>query len=582
MLTIPDPVKDLFKRDRIRKNFRAHFPNGERADITNSNVVQESLHFTESLCSRDVFRFGLAEASVIEFETVGVGNIYGAVMECGIEIDVSSLTAAQISAIQAGTWDGTLVPAADSDRGYAYFRIPLGVFRVDSCPRNHRAMAHRKVTAYSYSYGGGLTKLVSPYTAWRMANSYTIYNVRAYGSLKRFVDANVGWYRPELLQDNYTRTALYTATTTSSIVLTREESVAGGTLQIQLTPTMAQPGTAQNYDGIVAVDIVDFDNTAAFTWINSQAESMEFEISESMMTFLQDWLCLCCKNSTGFVDPNPHMPFFDDIPAAYASPTDWFGLNVPLSSSIKITYTPAGGSAQTATSTFSFTSSFPVQLYSLTPVAGDGPCDLPISFAATGQTFSQWGAKYYTYVDALDVSAVALGYIELSGRSYKDDRAGGLKEVTLSPSAPIAVSPSDYPQGEMWWDEYDVSPIGTVSVVYKNGSDGEVTRDLEIGPGRSVYDMSDNEALRVLSSATISQVQAMLGGDFSANAQAAGFTPVDLTMRGWPWMEAGDALAVEAEDGTIVNTYALRIELDGIQDLTARITAQGGEIIGEV
>ena len=94
--------------------------------------------------------------------------------------------------------------------------------------------------------------------------------------------------------------------------------------------------------------------------------------------------------------------------------------------------------------------------------------------------------------------------------------------------------------------------------------------------------MSDNAALRVLSSATISQVQAMLSGDFYTNAQAAGFTPVELTMRGWPWMEAGDALAVEAEDGTIVNTYALRIELDGIQDLTARITAQGGEIIGEV
>ena len=149
MLNVPDAVKALYKLDRIRKNFRAHFPNGERGDITNADVVQESLHFTESLCSRDVFRFGLAEASVIEFETVGVGNIYGSVMECGIEIDVSSLTAAQISAIQAGTWDGTLVPAADSDRGYPYFRIPLGVFRVASCPRNHGAMTRRKVTAYS-------------------------------------------------------------------------------------------------------------------------------------------------------------------------------------------------------------------------------------------------------------------------------------------------------------------------------------------------------------------------------------------------------------------------------------------------
>ena len=582
MLNVPDAVKALYKLDRVRKNFRAHFPNGERADITNSDVVQESLHFTESLCSRDVFRFGLAEASVIEFETVGVGNIYGAVMECGIEIDVSSLTAAQISAIQAGTWDGALVLLADSDRGYPYFRVPLGVFRVDSCPRNHRAMAHRKVTAYSYSYGGGLTQLVSPYTAWRMANTYTIYNVKSYGSLKRYVDANVGWYRPELLASEYTRAAAYTSTSTSSPVFTRTEAVTGGTLEIKLTPTAAQPQSAQNYDGLMAVDVVDFDNSAAFTWIAGRAEALGVEISEGMTDFLRRWLCLCVANSSGWVDPNPHMPFTESIPAVCVSASDLLSCYVPTGATVKITYTPTGGSAQAETATFSFTDSFPVQLYTLAPVAGDGPCDLPISFAATGQTFSQYGTKYYTYADALDVSAVALGYIELTGRSYKDDRAGGLKEATLSPSAPIAVSPSDYPQGEMWWDEYDVSPIGTVTVVYKNGSDGEVTRDLEIGPGRSVYDMSDNAALRVLSSATISQVQAMLGGDFYTNAQAAGFTPIELTMRGWPWMEAGDALAVEAEDGTIVNTYALRIELDGIQDLTARINAQGGEIIGEV
>ena len=77
MLNIPDSVKAPYKQDGVRKNFRAHFPGGELPDITNDNIVQESVKFTESICSQDVFKFGLTEASVIEFETVGVANMYG-------------------------------------------------------------------------------------------------------------------------------------------------------------------------------------------------------------------------------------------------------------------------------------------------------------------------------------------------------------------------------------------------------------------------------------------------------------------------------------------------------------------------
>ena len=143
MLNIPSSVKTLFQTDGIHKNFRVHFPNGEFGDITNDNVVQESVKFTESLCSQSTFKFGLAEASVLEFETVGIGNMYGMMIEASIEIDCSSLSAADKAAIAAGTWDGTW-----SDD---VFGIPLGTFRVNSCPRDHQSMAHRQVTAYTIS-----------------------------------------------------------------------------------------------------------------------------------------------------------------------------------------------------------------------------------------------------------------------------------------------------------------------------------------------------------------------------------------------------------------------------------------------
>lgn len=86
MLTIPSAVEEALKNG-AQKNFRVHFPNGERADITNDNIVSESVSFTESICSQSELKFGLAEASVLEFETVGVENIRGAEIEASVEVE---------------------------------------------------------------------------------------------------------------------------------------------------------------------------------------------------------------------------------------------------------------------------------------------------------------------------------------------------------------------------------------------------------------------------------------------------------------------------------------------------------------
>jgi 3-isopropylmalate dehydratase small subunit len=106
--------------------------------------------------------------------------------------------------------------------------------------------------------------------------------------------------------------------------------------------------------------------------------------------------------------------------------------------------------------------------------------------------------------------------------------------------------------------------------------------DVVIGGGASVYDMTDNSMLKSLASPDLSIISGLLAGSFAANAANVGFTPVEMAMQGWPWLEAGDALEITAEDGTVVDTYALRIELSGIQKLTAEIVSEGGEIIGEV
>lgn len=90
MLNIPEEVKALFKTSDVRKNIRISFPNGEREDITNENLIAESVSFTESVCSQESLTFGLCESSVLEFETAGVENIKGMEIEAFIEIDVTS------------------------------------------------------------------------------------------------------------------------------------------------------------------------------------------------------------------------------------------------------------------------------------------------------------------------------------------------------------------------------------------------------------------------------------------------------------------------------------------------------------
>lgn len=89
MLNIPEEVRELLTKGSVKKNFRVHFPNGERADITNANVISESVTLTESLCSQNSLVFGLCESPQIEFETFGVGNIRGNTIECSMEVDVT-------------------------------------------------------------------------------------------------------------------------------------------------------------------------------------------------------------------------------------------------------------------------------------------------------------------------------------------------------------------------------------------------------------------------------------------------------------------------------------------------------------
>lgn len=626
MLNIPESIKTLYKTDGTRKNLRVHFPHGEMSDITNSSIVRESLKFTESVCSQNVFRFGLAEASVIQFETVGVGNMFGMTIECAIEIDTSSLSAAEIAAIQAGTWDGTLVLLSDSDIGYGYFRIRLGTFIVDSCPRNHDTMTHRQVTAYSRAFSSINVNLPS-------ASVWPKINARASALMALAFNAGfVEMAQPEPISTTRkpvgsvfwdSSSTSYTCYIESApnvgykAILSRRVPIVTGIIGEQ-TPSFVSiilPGydaAAYEARGVYIADIITSGTSPTADLRYNQNGRQIYSSNEDALRDRCPWLFYPCiittfqdvvtgKKFSGVVqrvNQGVMTPVINDgqntaVSGFYVWPERYrvidsylyYVADGPDTSEPRVFF-PADGGANNYKyiDTSGYLSTPPV----VTPYALSDYSMLSIGFTNSGSSSARFGqydaetlsnisAATYSFDATINPGELLDGMLEFDGLFGREKRAGGWESFALTNTSPVALTPGDY--NSVWWDEYNVSPIGTVVVKFLNNYGGEETANIVIGSGSSVYDMTDNSALEVIADASLSDVQTMLNTSFLPRSQYAAFTPIELDMPGWPWLQAGDALAVTAQDGTTVNSYALRIEMSGIQNLSSNITANAGEIM---
>lgn len=585
MLNIPESVKALYKTDGTRKNFRVQFPNGEMADLTNADVVRESVHFTESICSQNVFRFGLAEASVIEFETVGVGNMYGMTIACSYEIDAGSLSAAEISAIQSDSGDGELVLASASDIGYGFYRIPLGVFRVERCPRNHGATTHRQVTGYGVTAEAFRTTQ-SEFEAGKNAlwfdDASKTLNVYA------LLAAKIGTVSPQFISDHFsnTRTIVYSEWDMTQTTTTYTGQLVNGTrLRVTITAYSSNPNKIPAIDDFWYIRVGNLDFSGALDFIRNAMSTYGDDINKEPagLHYFTDLVRtrFSANNWLPVPDADGYRPWGIAVTAdqTIVYPYNfggWVSAVMPTAVRIEIV------TNNVVVDSFESTARTMPAVQRYTPL--DTVPSVLVTYQSDGQTQytgSGTPVTVYQFNFSANASEMLQGLLEVWGEFAKDLRGSeGFNFMTLSPSSPLAISPGDY--DECWWDEYDVSPIGTVTVTYRNGEEGEATANVTLGAGASLYDMTDNEVLKNLSTADLDSITTLLSGGFATNAQNVGFTPIEMTMQGWPWLEAGDALQITAEDGTVVNTYALRVEMSGIQHLMSDITAEGGEIIGEV
>lgn len=593
MLTIPATIQALYKSDRVRKNFRAHFPNGEYSDITNDNIVSESVKFTESVCSQDVFRFGCAESSVLEFETVGVGNMYGMTIEASFEIDTTSLSAADIATIQAGTWDGTLVLAADSDLGYGFFRIPLGTFVVESCPRNNGAITHRQVTAYTTR----LSNVMQPFEYWKQNDiAYASTPQLKYHSLQALLDANIAWKTPDVLTGRYTKTK-YTnkaSSTTPETKFIKTFTLASGTLQVQLLwteyyYTVLDALVLPTNVNISSVELDDFSANGVKSTILTRLTQMgiasfyDFLVSQ-LYSVMHPYIY---AYDNGYDTDRNYVLDGSDVPYIYPPAFNgdsalqsiaWVKMGyvyAPVKCRINFTYNPTGGSQQYYSDNITLSQSGDaIACYYYHKI--DTSNEQAISFKNTG-SFQNHGTTYYTYSGSYSFLELLNGYAEMRGMFARETRTGSVEIKALSTSPRENILPENYI--DVWWDEFDVAPIGSVIAAYSTEED-DITTSIRIGSGKSVYEMLENGLLKSLADGSEAKVASILQGAFATNAANVGFTPIEMQMIGLPWIEAGDPLHITAEDGAQVDTFALRIEMAGVQHLVSTITAQGGEIVG--
>lgn len=594
MLNIPAEVKSLFQRDDIYKNFHVHFPGGEWSDLNNGDIVSESVSFTESLCSQQAFRFGLTEASELKFTCVNVPNIRGVTLEACIEIDVATLGAAWIASHQPSGAEAFLDPQVCTYGGRDLYRVPYGVFIVDTCPRNHETMYKRDVTAYTERMTDAL---VNP---GQRAVTNTFYPV---------LDTYTPCVKPLALANLLNGSpASITGYGYVADGLSVDRSTVGYGKGLTLPTTL---GTTINISVMVEYDEYRPSGTA-------YAESDIFTINwgtydESSyinaLAVILDTNCHIDLDASGFdsfQDIARTMAGSAILPTVgasytYSGQSEYAVTALPQGTNIIYPHVISGDMAYPGVpkraliisggTTYGTVTIDPVTFTRYRDTSGDYLATLELTFNSTLQSkASDSGLLYdgYSFTNAFSLSGLVSGYLELLCRFGSPARTGGIEITGLDNTSPVSILPGNY--SELWYDETTISPIGYALVKFKGSDGNEQDITVQIGTGLSVYDLTENEVIRntvfTVSDAEASQgitieskIIDFLNTVFTPNIPDMSFVPIELTKQGLPYLEAGDAIEITTGDGQTVPSFILRQTISGIQFLTADVESANGEAI---
>lgn len=624
MITLTSAQQAIVKSDSSIKSFRVHFPNGELSDLTNEDIVFESVKFTESVCSEQTFRFGCAEASAIEFETVGVQNIVGMTIECSMTF----------------THEDEAVT------------IPYGVFVVSSCPRDHQNMTHRKVTGYSLlAYIENIPNFVQ--------GSISIPQIRIYiDALLAYVSNDTSQFTesvPSSYQRTYDLIFLYDSSGVPHRFIPRDanDSVAQEAYGYSLT---FPDHLGYKYDYQVTGSVTNDEvGVAVAEWLDANGYDLTydangrkvFESNEDALRTIMLYMFEPMLVFTGYTPNNYYVTGYQPIPALtnrvaplYNGAVDDVGCVLYSLGNTANMVLEKGSSANRYASGFSWSvmGTIPVGDYQVTtsikeysradgvdttqflPIKSTLEIENVFTYSGRAGSKDKWfyGTRY-AYSNAYSSRDLLDGWAELNGAFIHSERDGTISMETLDNSNPYSITSEDV-DGSVWWDEYNVLPIGTIKYTFTNPYTEQVeSGSIRVSDNPSVYDLSGNKILesmdfRTKKLASLSDFmdpryfyiyqgnfyftedgsQYTLGGMykdvtsivefmvrrlFVPHIPYVNFTPMEMNLRGMPYLEAGDAIRFTAEDGTVIDTYLLNHSMNGIQYIQEQVTSVAGDVI---
>lgn len=586
MLTLTDEQIQVIKNGYKRVQVTVSFPFDNIPDITNEQIVYESLSFTESVCSSDVFRFGNAEASTVSFETVGVGNILGKVIDVKLTYEY-------------------ILP--EDPTNVRTFDLPYGRFTVTSCPRNHENMAHRQVQAVSRTSDTN-DELMPQVEQDKLNSKY--YSKNDYEPDVKYLLGSVNG-----VSSDYTTTFI----ADQSTALTEQTNIITARIAQK---TNSHSGTTTLYEAYASykVKVIDIENCLyTITGTHNTA------IDDLMDAFVEGFSGgdLFRDNIKSILNAT-HLRISPVISAGYENEScyvDFRHLNhcypymnlvtnrfwIPYEVTLEIRENGTTISSATA-------NPYPTFSVSKHTTTTDFPLTLAINHtletSLTGVTYKQ-----YSFANSYTMADIVTGYAELFAGFSRRNRDGSYSVVRLDNSNPYPLTASDV-EGQAWWDEYSIADIGSIKYCWTDGKgdhEGEYTWNTD----GSVYDMTDNglfknikmrvktvNALNKMTDHTMyyvyndfwyayngssfvlidayesksSIIEYMLNTFFLPYADIH-FTPIDMDIRGLSFLQCGDAITFTAADGTVIQSYILNHTFTGIQHITENIDTVQGEVL---
>lgn len=542
MVEVPQKIKEALLNDSADINIRLHFPNGERADVCNDYFVKGSVKLTESLCSQNEVKFGLCESPVFEAETVGVGNIKGAVFKLFYEVITTPGEGAE--------W------RADIQKHV--FSFPMGVFTVASCERQ-ADIQHRKITAY----GGGsaVNWELTPFER-NKAKSYASYGYNC--DISKVIQT-LFYCEAESELELENGSSSYDIITPDRNYVCKIEALNKHNLKFTT-------------EQIIKADFVEYDINAIVEKAKADIiASPYFEtIKDEVIKTLDDKRrykpIIYNLNVTNF-EAVRNEPYYFNITSRDTQYV-YMTYNVPYA--IKITFREYYGYEDLYTKTYPIRDN--VKLYKCV----DNLASHVIQY--TAKTLND-------YIN-IDLRKYLENVAELKGKIANVTRENRLefidikKQFDLMPSDGLEPSEDLKPQGvtggsinknmysELWYNEEYTKPYGCVYVQYTDTAGESVEKYLYLEGydeesdinNYLIYDLSENELIKE-ARYNNSQITEIMQTVADALKDIT-YCPIDINTIALPFVEPGDTLEVLTENNDSITTIVLNRSLTGESYIT--------------